>query len=263
MNKKAIFFDIDGTLITEDTHMIPESTVLSLKTAKDNGHLLFINTGRTYCAIPNKIYNLEFDGYVCGCGTQIHFNNNIIFEKDIKKNKCYEIAKMLRKYNINGIFEGKNSVYFDNKKPLTKELTDIKEMFISQGVDVSKNWDDENLDFSKFVIWIKEDSDKESFFDFIKDDFDSIDRGNSFFEIVPKGHSKATGIEFIQNHLNIKLDDCFAIGDSSNDLPMLNYVNNSIVMGNGHPSLFEQASFVTKHIEENGIEHALKHFDII
>ena len=44
---------------------------------------------------------------------------------------------------------------------------------------------------------------------------------------------------------------------------MLNYVTNSIVMGNGHPSLFEQASFVTKSIEDDGIEHALKYFEII
>ncbi|MBP6409223.1 MAG: HAD hydrolase family protein [Fusobacteriaceae bacterium] len=44
---------------------------------------------------------------------------------------------------------------------------------------------------------------------------------------------------------------------------MLNYVTNSIVMGNGHPLLFEQASFVTKSIEDDRIKHALKHFEII
>ena len=44
---------------------------------------------------------------------------------------------------------------------------------------------------------------------------------------------------------------------------MFNYVTNSIVMGNGNPSLFEQASFVTKSIEDDGIEHALKYFEII
>ena len=139
MRKKVIFFDIDGTLITEDTQIIPESTILSLKKAKENGHLLFINTGRTYCSIPNKINDLKFDGYICGCGTQIHYNDNIILEKDINQNKCFEIATMLRKYNITGIFEGKNAIYFDDKKPLTKELVDIKKMFISQGIDVSKN----------------------------------------------------------------------------------------------------------------------------
>ena len=63
MRKKVIFFDIDGTLITEDTQIIPESTILSLKKAKENGHLLFINTGRTYCSIPNKINDLKFLSY--------------------------------------------------------------------------------------------------------------------------------------------------------------------------------------------------------
>lgn len=43
-------------------------------------------------------------------------------------------------------------------------MVDIKKMFISQGIDVSKNWDDENLDFSKFVIWFNEKSDKGNFF---------------------------------------------------------------------------------------------------
>ena len=263
MKKKAIFFDIDGTLLTEDTQIIPESTLKSLKKAKNNGHLLFINTGRTYCSIPNKISSLEFDGYICGCGTQIYYNDDIIFEKDIKKNKCHELVSILRKYNINGIFEGKEAIYFDNKQPLTEKIMEAKKMFSVQGIDVSKSWDDDDLDFSKFVVWLNEKSNKKGFFEYIKDGFDCIDRGNNFFEIIPSGYSKATGIEFIQNHLNISLEDCLAIGDSSNDLPMLNYVNNSIVMGNGNSALFEQATFVTKHIEDDGIEYALKHFAII
>ena len=263
MKKKIIFFDIDGTLIVEDKQVIPKSTLKSLKKARENGHLLFINTGRSYCSIPEQISELDFDGYICGCGTHIHFKNESIFEKKIKQEKCFEIAKKLREYNVNGIFEGKDFVYFDNNKSLTKEIIDIKNMFINQGINVSKNWDDKDLNFSKFVIWIDEKSNKKDFFDYILEDFESIDRGNNFFEIVPKGHTKATGIEFIQNHLNIELNDCLAIGDSSNDLPMFNYVPNSILMGNGNPSLYEKVAFVTKDIEDDGIEHALKYFNIV
>ena len=46
MNRKLIFFDIDGTIIPEDTGVIPESTKEAIKKAKENGHLVFINTGR-------------------------------------------------------------------------------------------------------------------------------------------------------------------------------------------------------------------------
>ena len=49
MNKAALFFDVDGTLIDEQTKIVPESTLRALKQAEKNGHLVFINTGRTSC----------------------------------------------------------------------------------------------------------------------------------------------------------------------------------------------------------------------
>lgn len=54
MTSKLLFFDIDGTLITEGPGVMPESTKLALKKARDNGHLLFINTGRTRTSLPEK-----------------------------------------------------------------------------------------------------------------------------------------------------------------------------------------------------------------
>lgn len=50
MNKrtKALFYDIDGTLLSEKTRRVPESAVQALKEARRQGHLVFINTGRVY-----------------------------------------------------------------------------------------------------------------------------------------------------------------------------------------------------------------------
>ena len=45
--KKIIFFDIDGTLISDKNYTIPDSTVTALKELKSKGNLAFINTGRT------------------------------------------------------------------------------------------------------------------------------------------------------------------------------------------------------------------------
>ena len=46
MRKYALFFDIDGTLVSFNTHQIPPSTILALTQAKANGHKVFIATGR-------------------------------------------------------------------------------------------------------------------------------------------------------------------------------------------------------------------------
>ena len=70
-NTKALFFDIDGTLLTAYPHRVPQSAITALKAAQAKGHKLFINSGRTLALIPPIMEELGFDGYVCGCGSQI------------------------------------------------------------------------------------------------------------------------------------------------------------------------------------------------
>ena len=50
---KALFFDIDGTLVSFKTHNIPESTIEALTAAKNNGVDIFISTGRPRPLINN------------------------------------------------------------------------------------------------------------------------------------------------------------------------------------------------------------------
>lgn len=262
-DKKIIFFDIDGTLISEKTNLIPKGTVQAIKRARENGHLAFINTGRTFFNVTENVRNIGFDGYVCGCGTYIHYKGKSILERSIPHETCVDIVKKLREYKMNGILEGLNAVYFDNTRPAAGDLAKIKTQFSKQGFDVTRSWDEADIVFDKFVFWVDEDSDFEAFFSYFKNNFEFIDRSNGFWEVLPKGYSKATGIKFLQEYLNIPLESCFAIGDSTNDLAMLEYVPNSIAMGNSTPSILDRVSYVTKDIDDDGIEHALSYYNII
>ena len=82
MKEKLLFFDIDGTLITEEDGTMPESTKKALMQAREQGHFLFINTGRTWKSLPERILHLNFDGYVCGCGTHIFFRERSFWQQD-------------------------------------------------------------------------------------------------------------------------------------------------------------------------------------
>ena len=55
-NRKILFFDIDGTLLSHRTLQIPESAKKSIRKAKEKGHLVFINTGRTI-SVVNRLKN--------------------------------------------------------------------------------------------------------------------------------------------------------------------------------------------------------------
>lgn len=99
-DKKILFFDIDGTLLTPPPFSVPESTVIGLKKAQAQGHLTFVNTGRIYGIIPDNIKALGFDGYVCGCGSQIYLHDELLFLSVLPNKTCREIVQLLRDCRI-------------------------------------------------------------------------------------------------------------------------------------------------------------------
>lgn len=264
MKQKIIFFDIDGTLLSETTHKIPESAKLAVKRAQENGHLLFINTGRCISNIVPSIKEMNFDGYVCGCGTYIEYKGKELLSKSLSNSFAKEVINDLHKYRIDSILEGKSGTYFDNDDLIVdEEVKAIKDHNIKNNLCEVKSFYDAALDFDKFVIWTNPKSNFNEFYSKYKSTFDFIHRADNFYELVPLGYSKATGIEFLINELNIDFDNTYALGDSTNDLPMLEYVKNSIAMGNSNPKLFDLVSYVTSDIEDDGVYNALKHYDII
>ena len=262
MTKSIIFFDIDGTLLSETTHLIPDSTKLALKEARKNGHLLFINTGRASSNIDSYIKELDFDGYVCGCFTYIEFRNKELFSRTLDNEFTKELVKNIRDCKLDGIIESKTATYYDDFI-YGPEVKEIKEHHLLKNGQVIKSFDEENMDCDKFVIWYNDESDFNKFHDIYKNDFDFIHRDVNFYEIVPKGYSKASGIEFLIKVLDIPYENTYAVGDSTNDLSMLQYVKNSIAMGNSNPILFDIVSYITDDIEEDGIYNALKHYSLI
>ena len=90
-----------------------------------------------------------------------------------------------------------------------------------------------------------------------------IDRGNDFWECVPKGHSKATAIKMVLDACGIEPKNAYVFGDSTNDLAMFAFAENAVLMGKHDRELEEYATFVTKTVEEDGIAYAMKALGII
>ncbi|MFV0344257.1 MAG: Cof-type HAD-IIB family hydrolase [Anaerocolumna sp.] len=262
MSRKIMFFDIDGTILTQDTHEIPESTIIAIKEARSKGHLTFINTGRTYFNVEKDIRDIGFDGYVCGCGTYVKAEGNVITNVTIDLEECHRIIQLLRKYQIDAVLEGLHDVYFDTFL-YTKEMTNIKDHFKAKGYGIDKNWDSNDIVYDKLFTKLSDESKLEGFILELGKGYDYVDRGKGFGEITPKGYTKASGIKRLLEHYNLSKEDAYVFGDSSNDLTMFEYVPNSIAMGESDACIYEKAAFITKDIKEDGIYYAMKHFAII
>ena len=82
-------------------------------------------------------------------------------------------------------------------------------------------------------------------------------------DIVPKGISKAKGIDEMLRHWGVSLEESLAIGDGENDVDMLRHCAIGVAMGNAANITKEAADYVTDDIDEDGLYNALKHFELI
>ncbi len=261
-HKKILFFDIDGTLTDDQTGCVPSSTVSAIQQARALGHLAFVNSGRPITTIPQAVIDIGFDGFVCGCGTYIDYLGKPLFNVCLNHEECQDIVTHLIESRIDAILEGSHGIYICRKAkhPTVERIYQLYKYH--DHFDV-KDEDDPDIYFDKFAIWYDEHSDYDTFYQRYQNQFEFIDRGPFMREIVPHGISKASGIQFLLDYFHIDMDDCYAFGDSSNDLSMLSFVKHSIGMQNGEPKVLQRVSYITTHSKDDGIEHALKHFHII
>lgn len=262
MDRKMIFFDVDGTILSHRSFQISESTRNAIKKAQGNGHLAFVNTGRSLAEIEGKITEIGFDGYICGCGTYISYQNNVLLHRTMDSELIRRLIADFDQYQLDAVLEGTRAIYYDAgvKNPFFIKVRDSQ--LHTHGFRVL-TFQESDIECDKFCIIPREDGDLRGFYEKYKSDFEFIDRGFHFYEIVPLGFSKATGIRFLEEQLKIPHENTYALGDSSNDLPMLNYVMNSIAMGNSSEEVLKMASYITEDVDRDGVERALRHYHII
>lgn len=262
--RKIVFFDIDGTLTSEIDGSIPTSTAASIRKAREKGNLMFINTGRCFQNIEQRFRDIGFDGYICGCGTNIYCDGRDILYVPQSHEITMQLLEQARKTRVDILFESRKEVAFDLSRSLKHpKAIRLYQAFVNRSYPMPEDLDNPNFFCDKFVIWYEEPWQLTEFRTVSDKYFTCIDRGGTFREFVPYGYSKASGIDAVLSYYGIPKEDAYAFGDSNNDLSMLTCLPNSIVMGNASPSsLFDIASFVTAKASEDGIQKGLAHFDL-
>ena len=261
--KAALFFDIDGTVISISDHEVPKSAEKALAMAQKNGHKIFINTGRALCELPDNIRNLAFDGYLCACGSYLIYHDQVLLSEVLPKDRGYYYLDEMKRCNIECLLQGIEDMYFSEKpcrfEWLKKERRKVSPMGLGMKTPIEKR----HYTYQKMMICTDAKSDKERFFQVISDYLIPIDMGNGVYECIQKNYSKATAIEYMQNYLGIDKDQIYVFGDSGNDLTMFKYADHAIAMKDHDPVLDPYAEYVTDTVENDGLYKALVHYGFI
>ncbi len=261
MERKLLFFDIDGTLWDRD-NVIPKSAQDAIQKAQENGHLCFINSGRSRCFIRHPaLFAVGFDGIVSGCGTMVEYNGDVIFYHRLPVEDVKRIVHTVRKHDFRPILEGRYKLYFDDKDfagdPYGQKL---KQELGEDLLSIEGEWG--KWEISKLSCATAPNQHK-ACMDELEDEFDFMIHDPTIVEMSPKGYSKASGIRKVCKFLGEDISDTICFGDSVNDLPMLMAAGTSVVMGNGADQVKETADFVTKDLHKDGIAYAMKELGLI
>ena len=122
---KALFFDIDGTLVSFQTHVIPASTIEALTLAHEKGIQIFIATGRPTLII-NNLDELQsrglIDGYITMNGGYCYVGDQIIYKSSISDKDVRVIADFCEKNGFPCIFIGEHDASVSQPNDLLRYI---------------------------------------------------------------------------------------------------------------------------------------------
>lgn len=259
----VVFFDIDGTVVDDETQKIPESTVEAIRLLRRNGHLPVVNTGRPIGHVDPRVQKLDFGGWICACGMELILNGEMIYRDYPTDEACALMLDLAHRYRMAIQTEGQDSLLYDAQMPYHPFAVEEAERLRRQGVRVEAFQQAKDHRFVKFITYDTPGCGRMAFIRDAAPYFDATFRARTMVEFVKKGHSKAEGMARFLSKLSVSKEEIFAIGDSENDLPMFAMSGTTICMGNGVPKLKAAADYITDSVLEDGIFNALRHFGLI
>lgn len=279
MTIKAIFFDIDGTLLSSSGHVLP-STREAIKAARQRGVLVGVATGRDPQKIQQLLKDLALDMYITYNGQLVYTQEMTIYAKSFTPEILEDIVQYADENSRSVSFGSRNEVKgsrlmrlgqsvllqrFGRLVPRNFPVRTMKRTM--QKLSFYKKPDHyEKLAILNQPIYqcmmLSPETEREKLMNALPDC--SFHRSNTYaVDIVPKGGSKFKGICHFLNSRGIKADEAMAFGDHFNDIEMLEGVGVGVAMGNGMQATKEAADYVTDSNNRNGIANALRHYQII
>ncbi|WP_294581847.1 Cof-type HAD-IIB family hydrolase [uncultured Thomasclavelia sp.] len=255
---KAVFFDIDGTLLDPKTKEMPQSTLQALHELHENGIKVFVATGRSPITLDVVKNYFDFDGYLT-CNGQYCFNSQeVIYEKYIDENDIKTILPYVNQENIPVLFAELTCCYSNIHNYLLDESADYLN---EPRYPVRKPDEIIGQKIVQMMAYMDEKEDE----DFLKraSHCKSARWTDRFADIIPIDGGKNVGIERMIEYYQIDISEVMAFGDGKNDLDMLRYANIGVAMGNALDIVKEASDFVTKSVDDNGIVYALKELKVI
>lgn len=255
---KAVFFDIDGTLVSFKTHQVPASAVRAIQALRARGILVFIATGRHFTTIDN-LGTLGFDGYITlNGGYCLSHDRKVIYKHAILPEDLTAIVKYMEEKPFPCIFVHEHVLCLNYENEVTKEVFRMLNFPALPILPLREAAEGETFQLVAFFT-----GEQEKQIMAHMPHSEAARWSPLFSDVIPRGSSKQVGIDKMLEYFHISLEETMAFGDGGNDISMLKHVGIGVAMGNAVEEVRQAATYVTSSVDEDGIEKALQHFQLI
>ena len=271
MNIGLIALDLDGTLMLPDHLTVSDRNIETLKKVHNMGVKIAISTGRTLSVIERVIDQIPFIDYVMySDGAAVYDANKkkIIYKKLID----FDITKQVIEY-LNGV-EVYYNLYIDGKivtqngRQRYYKNTDLPQDFVDDYIKNTTVYDDllssvNGRGTELIVGFFNCEEDLNNAFDYINRYRDKLYITSAFtneFEMTNIDATKGKTMDYLCSLEGITGENVMAIGDSHNDLPMLDYAGISVAMGNAEQPVKDNSDYITESNANDGVAIAIEKY---
>ena len=249
---KAIFFDLDGTLLSKGK--LTDSAKEALHYAKEKGVLLFVATGRHRNEIEKMPWfpGLPFDGFVTMNGAYCYVGEEAVFKKTIHKDAVRMVAEYAVSHRLYCMFCEAVHSYANMSNPA------IEAAQLSYGLTVPLIRDPMSALDAEIYQMVFVGS---SLYEYIRElpHCNITSWADSCYDVVAAGVNKWVGILPMLDRFGLTPGEVAAVGDGPNDIEMLTGAGYSVAMGNAPDNVKASAGFVTGHIDDGGVLEAVRY----
>ena len=262
MDVKAVFFDIDGTLVSFKTHRVTASNLEVLDALRKKGIKVFISTGRML-GMTSVLDGIGFDGYIANNGAAIYDSSKkMIHGRLLPKKELYSLRERLKTADLPPFavsFMTADNYYLNCKSSLAEDVARV----VGVAPPVLSNIDDiVEMDVYQMCVYLKGKALDDLMEGWLTGCTASV-WNPVFADVNEKGITKAYGIDRMLEIFGIDLSQALSFGDGGNDIPMLEHTAISVCMGNADEAVRAASDYVTETVDEDGVAKALVRLGVL
>ena len=270
---KMICIDIDGTLIRPD-HTVSQDTIKAIRRARDRGVIVALSTGRMYRSALMYSDELEIDFPIIsanGAYVKDKASGEVLYEKNLSKKDMKFIVSILDRYGVKINFYNHDTMFISETRDYVQKYEAMK-LTLPPEKRIEIKYLTEEFTLGQFIEECGGFIEKGIVFPHM--DIISAIRGevaeNRFIKVVSSAEDnieftshladKGLAVLALAKAMNIMPSEIIGIGDSENDLSMLQVVGLPVAMGNAIPLLKDAATYVTDTNVNDGVAKMINKF---